>query len=610
MVTYFYKANEKIRLTPNKRTLYCNTINGLFKNFYKDLQDSRDDYIKIMKDIYPSLTGENEKLNKIPSLYEQYRTYISMLHRGCFPSYDAILDIEGLDRRSNDLAGTYKASIIYDWYLIDLMTNLDKCADDWIKKGEAAAYIYWKKVVKEIRRVVPVLSVSEDGTETEIKEERIVEPVETFAAVDVKHIDPFNLYFDKSNVDNWDECKKIYRSFIPIEEILSNTSYNLTAEEKKDLKDYVYSNSENSENIYQDEIDSDTKLIGTCVEVLEFEGNFFDSENKEVYKRIEATVIAGKYLAKFEESAKPSSSIVWGAYMVRPDSGRGQAPMCIPSILNTVQNACADLTMTAWQLTTYPTFLAPKGAFNRYQEVIPGKPIEYDSTVLGEAPYKLDFSQGYHGFEFSDFFQRKMENATGINQYMQGSTDATVRTAAESSFIHSGATMRVSYETHLFSQYFLFPLVRKYALFKKVYDTKDLEIPIGENKYALVDAEVRNGNYRFIIGGSQSAVEREAETNKLFQLLGLPVVQSVLGLVDPYTASEFLKWVLNRSNFKATDQVMSMLSLNGQLAKLAKQLGIQDKNIQGFRDTMMRTIEGNLPNIATGVINEIRRTEQ
>lgn len=600
MVVFFQRANKKIRLTPDKRQTIVNEINGMFKLFYPDLSDTKTEYNKILKDLFP-LTFSSDKINKIPSLYEQYKTYISMLHRGCYPSYDAILDVEGLDIRSNNLASTYKASIIYDWYLINLMDTLDKLADDWVKKGEAACYVCWKRVVKEIKREVPVLEATDDNIE--LTSTTVTEPIETFSAVDVKYIDPFNLYFDKTNVDNWDSCKKIYRSFVPLEEILSNTSYDLTNEERKELKDMVYTNQKEVGDVYAEMIDENTKVIGNTVEVLEFDGDYTDVDSKEVYRRIEATVIAGKYLSKFQESKKPSSSIIWASYMQRPDTGRGQSPMVIPSILNEVQNACADLNLQAWKLSVYPTFLAPKGAFNRYERIEPGKPIEYNWDNLGQAPQRLDFSQGYHGFEFSDFFQRKMENATGINQYMQGSTDATVRTAAESSYIHSGATMRVSWETHLFSQHFLFPLVRKYALFKKVYDTNNTEVPIGDNQYAIVDEQVRNGNYRFIIGGSQSAVEREAETNKLFNMLGLPVVQSLIGLIDPYTASEFLKWILNRSNFKATNQVMDMLNLNGQLRQLAKQLGIQDKNFEGFRQDMVNTINTQLPNIANGLIN-------
>ena len=603
IVTEFYKANKAIRLTPDKREKFCNQITEYFGQYYEDLKSSKEDATAIFKELYPDYDNNNDRIKKIPSLYEQYKTYTSAIQRACYPSYDAILDIEGQDLRSNDLAATYKASIIYDWYLINLLDTLDECQDDWVIKGEAAATICWKEVITEIKDKQPVINIDEDGIPS-VGERTINVPIETFAAVDVKRIDPHNLYFDKTQVNNWFNCRKIYRDFIPLEEVFANTSLSLTREEKKELRDLVYTNNNKVNNLYSQKIDKHTRVLGNTVEVLEFEGDFIDPDTLEVYRRVEATVIAGKYLGKFEESKKPQSSIIWACYMAKPDTGRGQSPLRIPEILNQVQNMCADLTMQSWKLNTYPTFLAPKGAFTEYIALEPGVPVEYDETMTGTTPQKLDFSNGLRGFDFSDFFQQKMENATGINQYMQGSLDGTVRTATESAYIHGGANMRMAREAHLFSHRFLYQLVRRYALFKKVYDTGEKDVRLADGKFAKVTAEVRNGNYTFIIGGSQSAVEREAETNKLFQLLGLPAFQTLMGIMDPVTASEFLKWILNRSNFRATSQIIEMMNLNGRLRQMAQQLGIQNNNYEGFRTDMMNYIGDNLPNIAQGLIDQ------
>lgn len=596
MVSFFYKSNKAIRLTPERREKFCDRIVEYFKQYYTDLESSKLEATAILKELYPDYDNSNDKINKIPSLYEQYKTYTSAIQRACYPSYDAILDIEGQDLRSNNLAGTYKASLIYDWYLIDLMNTLDECQDDWAIKGEAAATICWKEVITEMKTKEPVLEIDELGLPN-IGSQTVKVPVETFSAVDVKRIDPHNLYFDKTQVNNWFNCRKIYRDFIPLEEVFANETISLTREEKKELKDMVYGNNEKVGNLYAELINQDTRIIGNTVEVLEFEGDFIDPETYEVYRTIEATVIAGKYLGKFEESQKPQSSIIWACYMAKPDTGRGQSPLRIPEILNQVQNMCADLTLASWKLNTYPTFLAPKGAFTEYIALEAGVPVEYDETMTGATPQKLDFSNGLRGFEFSDFFQQKMENATGINQYMQGSLDGTVRTATESAYIHSGANMRMNREAHLFSHRFLYNLVRRYALFKKVYDTGEKDIRLANGEYAKVTAEVRNGNYTFIIGGSQSAVERDAETNKLFQMLGLPAFQTFLQMIDPYTASEFFKWVLNRSNFKAVEQVTEMMNLNGRLRQLAQQLGIQEQNYEGFRRDMMNEFFTQAPQI-------------
>ena len=614
MTTYFYKANKKISLNPERRRKISDNIKSIFKSFYHDLDEPKQETADILDKLFPGC-DTSDKIDKIPSLYEQYKTYTSAIQRACYPSYDAIVDIKGLDIASNNIAGTYKASLIYDWYNIDLESTLDKCQDDWAIKGEAAAYICWKEDIVQIENENQVVDVNPDTLLPELKTVTEKIPISTFRAVDVKRIDPHNLYFDKSQEDNWQSCRKIYRDFVSVENILANTSYSLTNAEKKELKEMVYSYSQRGrelKNKYESIISEDTTVYGSTVEVLEFEGDYVDPETYEIYRNIEATIVAGKYLARFEESKKPRSSIVWGAYMKRPDTGRGQSPLRIPEILNAVQNMCADLMMRSWKLNTYPTYLAPKGMLPSYVDLEPGKVVEYDTSDLSSqgTPIKMDFSSGLRGFEFSDFFQRRMESATGINQYMQGAMDGSVRTASEASYIHSGATMRMAREAHLFSHNFLYKLIRNYALFKKVYDTEDMEIPLGNNEYAIVDAKVRNGNYQFIIGGSQAAVEREAETQKIFTLFGLPVFQSLSSVLDPATSAEFLKWVLNRMNFQDTDQIMDMLNMNGMLRQLAQQMGISENSFSGFRDDMLDRFAQQAPQMALDMYNEDRIQRQ
>lgn len=602
MTVFYFKNNKKVNFNPDKRQAIVGDICKKFTKYYPDLNTPKEEATDILQDLFPSYSS-CDKLDKIPSLYEQYKTYTSAIQRACYPNYDAIVDIEGQDFRSNQLAATYKASIVYDWYNIDLLTTLDKCQDDWTIKGEAAAYIYWKEEIIQVEEETAEIVPDEVGFPTLVTN-TIKRDVSTFKGVDVKRIDPHNLYFDKTQVDDWEHCPKIYRDFIPVDRILADESLKLTKEEKKELKELVYNSNGRVNNITDTVLNSKTKVFGNTVEVLEFEGDFVDPETLEIYHRVEATVIAGKYLGKFQESRKPKSSIIWAAYMKRPDTGRGQSPLRIPELLNQVQNMCADLTLASWRLQTYPTFLAPKGALPTYVNLEAGRPIEYDVDVFGgQAPQKLDFSNGLRGFEFSDFFQRKMENATGINQYMQGATDSSVRTAAESSYIHSGATMRMNREAHLFSHNFLYHLVRTYALFKKVYDTEDRDVPVGNGIFDTVTKEVREGDYTFIIGGSQSAMEREAETQKLFAMLGLPFLQTLGQTIDPYTSSEILLWILNRANFKATDQIQHLININGQLRQVAQQIGIQPKNFGEFRDDMMNYLTNNAQGIAQGMVN-------
>ena len=178
-MSFFYKANRKVRLTPEKRDTISSEINNLFKSYYTDLEVPKDETAALLNELYPSLKTNSDKINKIPSIYEQYKTYMSALHRACYPSLEAIVDIRGLDLRSNDLAGTYKASLIYDWYNIDLISTLDKVLDYWVKKGEAALYVCWKEETVQIEQDVPVVEYDVENMIPKLSTETVKRDLQT-----------------------------------------------------------------------------------------------------------------------------------------------------------------------------------------------------------------------------------------------------------------------------------------------------------------------------------------------------------------------------------------------------------------------------------------------
>ena len=590
MVTYFYKENKKVSLNPERRQAICTDIKGMFKRYYKDLDPSRKETAEILKSLFPDTNPE--KMEKVPDLYQQHQTYSSALFRACIPSYQAIVDIDGQDLASNELASTYKASLIYDWENIELMKTLVKILYDWTVKGEASAYIQWK--VETYQQVSTITNEYEDDNGELITETlKVRENVPIFECTDVKYIDPHSLYFDRSQVDDWENCRKIYRDFVPLEQILANTSYDLTAEDKRKLKELVKASNENNLK----DMNEHTVVYGNTVEVLEFEGTYTLPDSLEPLRRIEATVIAGQFLSQFKESDKPQSPFIWKPYMERPDTGRGQSPMKIPSIINAVENMVMDLVMTCYKLVANPPYLCPKGAIPYSVDIQPGMPVEWEGDLLEqEIPIKMDFSGGLQGYALNNYLTQKMQDATGITQYMQGSQDGSVRTASEASYIHSGASMRIAFEAMKFDE-FIKQLVRKYALFKKVYDTRDMQVRREDGTYAMVDEAVRSGNYHFIIGGARSSVEREAETQKIFSLLGLPAIQTLAQIMNPVQSAQFLMWALNRMNLQGTEQIGEMLKGNAQLQQIARQLGIQEQNIPQFQQDVQQYINDNMGNI-------------
>ena len=69
-------------------------------------------------------------------------------------------------------------------------------------------------------------------------------------------------------------------------------------------------------------------------------------------------------------------------------------------------------------------------------------------------------------------------------------------------------------------------------------------------------------------------------------------------IMDPQTASELLKWVLNRADFRGTDQIFEVMNINSKIAQQANQLGIQPQNQEGFRQDMQGQISQAIPDMA------------
>ena len=215
MVTFYYKDNQKKLLSKNKRDAIAEDIKEKFKLWYSDLKVAREDAVKLLKDLYPGYDNDVYKIKKVPSTYEQLKTYESAIYRATYQNYDGMIDIEGQNLRSNNIASIYKASLVYDYNKINLKETLDKILFDWCVKGEGAAYVYWSETYSQVPIIADITTIDEFGN---INIEQIASTRDELenAGVYIKHIDPHNLYYDKTQKSNWQSCGKIYRDFIPL----------------------------------------------------------------------------------------------------------------------------------------------------------------------------------------------------------------------------------------------------------------------------------------------------------------------------------------------------------------------------------------------------------
>lgn len=605
---YYYKDDNKKEIRKIDRDNICEDINNKAKQWSHDVEEVREDYERVINEIYPSTNEYKDAVKMIPDVYEQRQSLRANIFKATYQNYDGMFDIEGLDPESHEMSAMLKSSLVYDCYKINLQSTLDKILDDYMDKGECAWFSHWTTKVerKRIQEEVPIIGLNKDGEEDLIDIEVVNRPKDeiVYEGADIERIDPLNLFFDKSQKSHWESCGKIYREFVPLSYILSNKDYKLTREEIADLKEEVTNKQKETVFDYADAYHNvDTKFIGSSVEVMEYYGDYI-LPNGDTARNVIIVVIAGKYLAKLEESLYPVCPIGYTCYNERPDSLRGQTPLKPALLLNELENKCMDLTMESWLLTTNPPMLAQKGFINQGITYEPGGVIEYDTDTLdepGRMPQPLNFSAGLRGFEFQDFFKKKMEGATGISPYMQGMAGAGgVRTASESTYIYSGQTTRLSREAYLFSHNVIVPIIWAIFKLKKEYQTTNDVIPVvkdGIRDFYEVTEQTRNGHYVFMIGNAQTSVEREQAVMKLFQLLGAPTFQSIVQRPE-FPAGDFFIWVLNELNYRKINTLSPALGIRQAIREEANKRGIPEGQVGQFVNDMESGIKSAIPDMA------------
>lgn len=605
---YYYKDNNKKEIKKIDRDNICEDINNKAKQWSRDVEEVREDYERVVREIYPSTNEYKAEVKLIPDVYEQRQSLRANIFKATYQNYDGMFDIEGLDPESHEMSAMLKSALVHDCYRIDLQSTLDKILDDYMDKGEAAWFAHWTQKVEQRRyqAEVPVMGVDELGQPIVIGmeyENRVQDEI-VYEGADVDRIDPLNLFFDKSQKNHWQSCGKIYREFVPLSFILSNKDYKLTRDEIADLKEMVQqANKETTDDYTEDYHNIDTKVIGSTVEVMEYYGDYIIPSNGDVARNVIIVVIAGKYLAKLDESLYPVCPIGYTCYNERPDSLRGQTPLKPALLLNELENKCMDLTMESWLLTVNPPVMAQKGIINSGLIWEPGGIVEYSNDELNDVrmPQPMNFSAGLRGFDFENFFKRKMEGATGVSPYMQG-TGGTggVRTASESTYIYSGQTTRLSREAYLFSHNVVVPIIWAIFKLKKEYQTTDDVVPVirdGIQDFYDITEQVRNGHYVFMIGNAQTSVEREGAVQKLFQLMGAPAFQSIVQRPE-FPAAEFFIWILNELNYRQINTLSRSLGIRGAIRQEANDRNIPEGQVGQYVNDMERGITAAIPEFA------------
>jgi len=405
-----------------------------------------------------------------------------------------------------------------------------KAVSNWRKKGEMIFYINWKQDFELQRRKVPKLFLGQ--FDIGMKEWQVQKQLKYDGAT-IKCIEPENFVFDTSRADDFENAPKIYKSWQTYSEIANNENFKkyLKSADLEKLKELVDNKKKDNSNVKTDSEDS-KGVKDNMLEVLQYEGDISITRDgkSEFYPNMKIVIIGRKFVACFEYNPNIIGSFVWCPYEVDPDTGRG---ISFLNHLASYAEATTELMNkinTGVGLSVRRCWLAPKGALSGEQKLEENGIIEYDPAFGGMNPNAMltpiDTTSGLPiAMQYLQWLEGKFEQAVNRFKYSTGNTSVKQRTAKEATMTQAGQDATQGFDNDILAETVI-TVIEKIG--QLMANNQDQEIPIkykdatGAEQIGAIDDAVRQGNYVYTIGDTQSSVEKKM--NGLEALQALPQI--------------------------------------------------------------------------------------
>ena len=486
------------------------------------------------KNDFKSLTDKTKKWKakvKMCKTFMFYQTLKAFIWRNTYANVNSMFDVSGENHDSNNASNKQKAMLVDIFEKMDYQKTCDKVIDNALLFGELISFTAWKKKYQEYRRPVEFFKniFSQDFT----KLPKILEAIQqgknfwtdTKKIYDNPYIYPVNpadLVFDSTQIDNWDSCPKIYRTYKTPSDIVNNKYYVLSNEEKEDILSMI-SSKNNSKRITSSGINSssDDIINGSNIEVLEHWGDLKLSDGT-VLKNWHAVVVGRKYLVEFGENERLINPFSYGAFITDPETKRGISPLyCVLSLAH-LQEDLLNRTCNLQSLNENPPLLAPEGFFDEDEiELYPGKIIEYGDNLTPTAAFQqMNFNPTVFLNDIT-FLNDLMAEVSGIFPNMVGSVETTsAKTATEINTKAQGQMTRLSMLVDTINQDFILPNVEKVAKlcadFKSGVETVFVN---KENQPEMIEIDdfIRQADYKYTYSDRSNTTFKSEQADLLIQ---------------------------------------------------------------------------------------------
>ena len=479
------------------------------------------------KNDYKSLTDKTKKWKakvKMCKTFMFYQTLKSFVWKNTYANVNSMFDVSGENHDSNNISNKQKAMLVDIFEKMGYQKTCDKVVDNALLFGELISFTAWKRNYEEYRRPINVFQDIFSKTPDKLK--RIADAIKLGKNywVDTKKIydnpyvypvNPADLVFDTSQVDNWDSCPKIYRTYKTPFDIVNNAYYSLSDEEKEEILVMTMTSNTSVLDKTKDVVN------GSTIEVLEHWGDLKLPDGK-VLKNWHAVIVGRKFLVEFGKNERLINPFSYGAFITDPETKRGISPLyCVLSLAH-LQEDLLNRTCNLQSLNENPPLLAPEGFFDEDEiELYPGKIIEYGDDLTPTAAFQqLNFNPTVFLNDIT-FLNDLMAEVSGIFPNMIGAIETNgAKTATEINTKTQGQMTRLSMLIDIINQDFIIPNVEKVAKLcadfkagvESVFVNKENQPEVIE-----IDDTVRQADYKYTYSDRSNTTLKSEQADLLIQ---------------------------------------------------------------------------------------------
>lgn len=579
------KETASRKLNDNQVNNVVHEIADMWQNWDSARSKQKEIADKLRPEIYIDTRESKDKgednwksdvhLNKIYSLFQTQQAFI---WDNIYSNVENMFDVQGKDEISDDNAKAQKTNLVNIFYKIGIQRKLDRAIEYLGSVGEFCLFIGWKTQYKQVRRKLNETSSIDNVLFRTNSFVTINQEIYNGASVDA--IDPINLVFDPQvnpeDVEKWDACGKIIKTWETYDSIANNKLYKLGKKDLEDIKKTLNSQSKDKDDTEVEKVDDVVRE--NRIEVLQYWGNY-TLDDGTVLRNWSAVVIGRQYLALFETNRWIINPIVNMAVFRDAKTKRGIPEIWSIYDLSKEQETKVNLQNDAQALNLNPPAYAPEGFFkDRNITLSPGKQVEYKQGLEDpSAIIKMQFPL-FSNEDIIQYYDSTASTVSGIFPNMQGQAETRDATATEIKVKVQGQTTRLAKTLDNIKQNGIVPMVTKVAELDanmKFGDETIYSIINGQRITQTIGDTVRQGNYEYKYTDSNGIYRRTAKNQELIQLLS----QVWNDPAVPLNKLEIVKDILKNADFEETDKYF--LAQNQMAQQMPAQPPVQPQPMNG-----------------------------